>query len=185
MTTNNSINSSHNGVSGSGSFVGDTNSTLVTPVLGTPNSGTLTNCTSLPLTTGITGIIAAANLLAFGTNNTKILTFTRNMATTGTQTVTGAGFTPSLVILWATASGGAPTISFGFDNGSTPVVMHENTSGLFYPGTPDGNSIMLNSSDPNYCYASITSFNSDGFVLTWAKTGSPTGTATIIALCFV
>ena len=33
-----------------------TNSTLTTPILGTPQSGTLTNCTELPLSTGISGL---------------------------------------------------------------------------------------------------------------------------------
>jgi len=33
-----------------------TNSTLVTPILGIPQSGTLTNCTGLPVSTGISGL---------------------------------------------------------------------------------------------------------------------------------
>lgn len=32
-----------------------TNATLVTPILGTPQSGTLTNCTGLPVSTGVSG----------------------------------------------------------------------------------------------------------------------------------
>ena len=40
-----------------------TNSALVTPTLGTPASGTLTNCTGLPVATGISGL--GANVAAF------------------------------------------------------------------------------------------------------------------------
>jgi Pectate lyase superfamily protein len=37
-------------------FVVDTSPTLVTPLLGTPTSGTLTNCTGLPISTGVSGL---------------------------------------------------------------------------------------------------------------------------------
>jgi len=61
MATNNSVNTPLSGTTGSGKFVGDTSPTLVTPALGTPTSGTLSSCTGLSLTTGVTGTLPVAN----------------------------------------------------------------------------------------------------------------------------
>jgi hypothetical protein len=55
---------------GTGNTVLSTSPTLVTPVLGTPSSGTLTSCTGLPVSTGISGLgtgVATALAVNVGT----------------------------------------------------------------------------------------------------------------------
>lgn len=65
---------------GSGALVFATSPVLVTPALGTPSSGTLTSCTGLPISTGVSGLgsnvatflatPSSANLLAAVTDET-------------------------------------------------------------------------------------------------------------------
>lgn len=70
---------------GTGStFVMNTSPTLVTPVLGTPSSGTLTSCTGLPVSTGISGL---------GTNVATALGNTLS-ATGGVAGITTGTWTP-------------------------------------------------------------------------------------------
>ena len=79
---------------GTGLLVFNTTPTLVTPILGIPTSGTLTNCTGLPIATGVSGL--AANVATFLTTPSSA-----NLAAVLTdETGTGANVfanTPTLV----------------------------------------------------------------------------------------
>lgn len=116
---------------GTGSVVFASGPTLISPVLGTPASGVFTNCSGLPITTGVSGLGAnvasflatpsSANLLAAITDETGtgaivfenaatliapvlgVATGT-SLSTTGNQLITGTGKSG-----YGTGSGGSVT----------------------------------------------------------------------------
>ena len=133
---------------GSGALVFATSPTLVTPALGTPSSGTLTNCTGLPISTGVTGL--GANVATFLATPSS-----SNLAAAVTDE-TGSGVlvfatsptlvTPTLGVATATSINGF-AIQNAAANGSTKGLatfdatnFDDDGSGLISIDTVDGGS---------------------------------------------
>ncbi|MEI6870686.1 MAG: hypothetical protein WCL08_00250 [Verrucomicrobiota bacterium] len=95
---------------GSGALVFATSPTLVTPILGTPTSGTLTNCTGLPAA----GVVGTAAILGANTF-TALQTITQASANAGIiastgYSLTGSNATSALSITGTLNTSGNPAV---------------------------------------------------------------------------
>ena len=96
-----------------------TNKTLTAPVLGTPTSGTLTNCTGLPVAGGGTGVASlTAYAPVFGGTTTTAAVQSGAVGTTGqVLTSNGAGALPTFQAAGGGSGGAIDYISYTFFGG--------------------------------------------------------------------
>lgn len=150
---------------GSGSVVLSTNASLTTPALGTPSSGTLTSCTGLPISTGVSGLAAnvatflgtpsSANLISAVTDETgtgalvfgTTPTFTTFLSTP--MVVGGGGASSTLTLESTTTAGSSDAILFKTGSQVTRHTIATGGKVTFGPSAPNNAFVDINQNTSN------------------------------------
>ena len=135
MTTINAVGTSLSGQSGTGSFAGTTSPTFVTPALGTPASGNLSNCTGLPgefawsanASSGFTAAVGNGYVLTSGSTTTVTLPTT--FAVGDRIAIAGSG------AAWICALGAATNVKAFGNTYTTSLASTNNTDTLYLLAT--------------------------------------------------
>lgn len=133
MATSNALDLGLKGSSGTGNFAGTTSPVFVTPALGVPSSGTLTNCTGLPVGTGL---VAGTNSSVLVANSSGTPLWSGTM-TNGQLIIGSTGATPAAATLTA---GSGVTIT----NGAASITIASTGGGLTWSTVTTNTSMSVN-----------------------------------------
>ncbi len=130
-----------------------------------------------------TALTAAQFMTGLVIPKIKIVSSTYDTSTApGTKAFTGVGFQPRYIILFTSNNNGGNQFSVGAYDGTTNAGNGSYNTGGNFTGAATF-SLLAAVDNMNYVTAVVSSLDSDGFTLTSTKTGSPTGTIIINAIC--
>jgi hypothetical protein len=109
--------------------------------------------------------------------------FSRDISlATGTQAVTGLGFKPSSIQFFSNVGNGNK-VSFGYDDGTNIGGISRHDTPNFWQSSQNY-SIRGTTGGADDYTGLIQSFDTDGFTISWIKTGTPTGTMSVFFTAF-
>lgn len=133
----------------------------------------------------------SADSMLFGSLSVKVGSFTRDMTlASGTQAVTGVGFKPRAVIFLANVNNtGQASIGVGaLPNTATgpigSVSLNSRTAASAGTWSTNSGTVFAYQSGSAYYNGAIYDMDSDGFTMSWTKTGSTTGTLEVNYIAF-
>lgn len=110
--------------------------------------------------------------------------FTRDTsAASGNQTISSLGFSPSYIVIIA-CIGGTDTVSWGIAGSGGEGCIYINGNAFASAFSTAGTVIRLVEADGTTMNTGDVTLGDDLFTITWTKTGSPGGTATMYYLAF-
>lgn len=110
----------------------------------------------------------------------KLSSTTRDLSTaTGDQAITGVGFTPRLLLLIGAQDNNA-RMSIGIDDLTNRLALSFDDAGNKWQVETTVSVAPGTGSDKQVAY--VSAVGSDGFTLSWTKSGTPTGTFTLFYL---